>query len=114
ISSRIGSIGRLQDSKKKGGVLKSPPLAAAKRRADSLPAHTDAEARDPRRDDRLDEVGVRRGIFGGPGVLHPVRVEDVEQVERGQPADRTGLDWTFEMEVEVLVVRQPVVTDAIQ
>src|SRR5471032_1622524 len=98
------------------GPTKAPPSketrASPKARASriSLPVDPDADPRDARRDEGLDEVRVRTVLRPANRLLR-ARVEHVEEVEGGHQSDGSHLDRTIDVEVEVLIVRQTDVAD---
>src|SRR5437899_3324246 len=77
-----------------------------------LPVHADAEPQDTRRGDRLNEVRVRAVLRAANRLLR-VRVGHVEDVDAGDDPNRSRLDRPLDVEVEVLVGRQPAVADVV-
>src|SRR4029077_16631524 len=78
-----------------------------------LPVHTNTNPRHARGENLAD-------VVRGSGVLltlqgqNRIRVADVEEIQRRNEPHGADLDRTFDVEVDVLVGRQPVVADAVQ
>src|SRR5262245_60611048 len=72
-----------------------------------------AEPKNARRSDRLDVIRVR-GVLRRANRLNGVVVEEVEQVELRNEAGRPDANRAIRVQVEVLIIRESRLADAVQ
>src|SRR3954471_21428033 len=95
----------------RGPALENDNAESTCAMTNALPVDPDADSRDPRRQHLADVVGDRRVLLTLQR-QDGVAIADVEHVKRRDEADRPDLDRTLDVEVDVLVGRESVRSDA--